>query len=51
MDRALATVAALLVVCLLLPMAAGYAAKAIPTLASLFVLLVIAQLLWPSGRR
>lgn len=51
MDRALAVVAVLLIGCLVLPIAAGYAAKAVPALASLLVLLGFARLLWPSGRR
>lgn len=51
MNRVLGTVVALLVVCLLLPTVAGYAAQAVPALVALVVLLRALRLLWPSGRR
>jgi len=45
-------VALALVVCLMLPAIARAAQAVVPVLAGLLVLLVIAQLLWPSrGRR
>jgi hypothetical protein len=52
-NRALGTVSALLVGCLLLPTVAGYAAQAVPVLVSLLVLLGFLRLLLPprSGRR
>jgi hypothetical protein len=53
MNRALGTVVALLLACLLLPTVAAYATRAVPVLVSLLVLLGIARLLLPSrpGRK
>jgi hypothetical protein len=50
-NRVLGTVLALLVGCLLLPTVAGYAARAVPVLVALVVLLGALRLLWPSGRK
>lgn len=53
MNRALGTVVALLAGALLLPTVAGYAARAVPVLVSLLVLLGFLRLIWPSrgGRK
>jgi hypothetical protein len=51
MNRALGTVAALLIVCLLMPTLASYAARAVPVLVSLLVFLGFLRLLLPSGPR
>ena len=51
MNRALGTVSALLVGCLLLPTVAGYAAQAVPVLLSLLVLLGFLRLLLPPRSR
>jgi hypothetical protein len=51
MNRALGTVAALLVGCLLLPTLAAYAAEAVPMLVSLLVFLGFLRLLLPPRSR
>jgi hypothetical protein len=51
MNRALGTVAALLVGCLVLPTVAGYATEAVPVLASLLVFLGFLRLLLPPGKK
>ncbi len=51
MNRALGTVAALLVGCFLLPTVAGYAVKAVPVLVSLLVFLGFLRLLLPPGKK
>ena len=50
MSRLLRAAAGLLVLLLLLPAIAREAAKAIPFAFSVLVFLVIAQMVWPSGR-
>jgi len=51
MNRALGTVLALIAVCLVLPLAASYAARAVPALLSLLILLVITRLASPRRKR
>lgn len=51
MNRATSTVLGLLIVCLLLPTLARYAARAVPVLVSLLVLLGFVRLIWPSRGR
>jgi hypothetical protein len=51
MRQATGAVVLLLVVCLVLPTVAQLAQVAVPVLVSLLVLLGLARLLWPKGRR
>jgi hypothetical protein len=51
MDRLLGLIAVLILVAVVLPTLADYAARAVPGLAALLVLLAIARLLLPSSRR
>jgi hypothetical protein len=51
MDRALGIVAVLIVAALALPVLADWLQAAVPMLLSILVLLGLARLVWPGGRR